>query len=99
MTKTDAEKIVRQINGSLTGELDLINFYQVETKTTTEEEFNKLFEQLQLTAGVEIWYPPMVLSFRILLMKLKEPVIPWTTQCVGHCPWPPFPDDRIKRYL
>lgn len=53
MTKTDAEKIAKQINGTITGELDLINFYQLETKINTEEEFIKLFGQLQQTNGVE----------------------------------------------
>lgn len=57
LTKTDAEKIAQQIGGTVTGELDLINFYQLETKTNTEAEFNKLFEQLQHTNGVELVSP------------------------------------------
>jgi hypothetical protein len=57
LTKADAKKIANQVNGTITGEIDIINFYQLETKTSTESDFNKIFTQLQQTTGIELVSP------------------------------------------
>ena len=54
MTASDAKKIASQVEGTITGELDLINFYQIETKTNSENEFYKVFDKLKQATGVEM---------------------------------------------
>ncbi len=56
-TKADAEKIAKSINAEITGELNLINFYQLETKQTTADNYSQVLEKLAGSPGVELASP------------------------------------------
>ena len=61
-TKQDAKKLAELVNGTITGEIELINFYQIETKASTEQGFNRAFKQLQESDVVELVSPNSLLT-------------------------------------
>lgn len=61
-TKQDAKKLAELVNGTITGEIELISFYQIETKTSTEPSFNWAFKQLQESDAVELVSPNGLLT-------------------------------------
>ncbi|MGB3006453.1 MAG: S8/S53 family peptidase [Chitinophagaceae bacterium] len=56
-TKKDAEKIAADAGGIITGAIDIINFYQLEIKSSTAVTFNQNLLQLQQKPGVELVSP------------------------------------------
>ncbi len=61
LEKSAAEKIAQQVGGTITGELELINFFQLETPLQSAAAFNRIFQVLQNTAGVELVVPNSLL--------------------------------------
>ncbi|GEM_PF-3561731 len=61
-TKQDAKKLAELVNGTITGEIELISFYQIETKASTEQGFNRAFKQLQESDAVELVSPNGLLT-------------------------------------
>lgn len=57
VNKAAAKKVVGQIGGTIVGELDLINLYQVETADKTESELNATLDALSGLDGVELVFP------------------------------------------
>lgn len=57
LKKSDAEKIAAQVGGTITGELPFMNFYQIEISNKSAADFDRVFSQLQSTAGVEMVSP------------------------------------------
>ncbi len=55
--KAAAKKVIGQIEGTIVGELELINLYQVETDDKTESELNAKLDALSGMDGVELVYP------------------------------------------
>ena len=55
--KAAAKKIIGQIEGTIVGELEFINLYQVETDDQTESELNAKLDDLSGMEGVELVFP------------------------------------------
>lgn len=56
-TKADAEKIAESIQAEITGQISLINFYQLETKNTQADQYSQVLEKLAGSPGVEMVSP------------------------------------------
>ncbi len=55
--KAAAKKIIEQSGGTIVGELEFINLYQVETDDKTESELNAKLDALSGMDGVELVFP------------------------------------------
>jgi len=57
LTGKDAQKIAEELSASVVGEIEFINFYQLETKDTTEVELLATIEKASKIKGVELAFP------------------------------------------
>ena len=57
VNKAAAKKIIEQIEGTIVGELEFINLYQVETTDKTESELNATLDATSGMDGVELVFP------------------------------------------
>ncbi len=57
LSRTDAEKIAKESGGIITGDIDIINFYQLEIKSATADTYEQVFNQLAQKQGVELVSP------------------------------------------
>lgn len=57
LSEKDAQKIASDAGGIITGDIDLINFYQIEIKSATAATFENLFNKLAKMPGVEMVSP------------------------------------------
>jgi hypothetical protein len=54
LTKTDAQKIADELGASIVGEIEFINFYQLETQDTTEAQLLDSLDKAAETEGVDL---------------------------------------------
>lgn len=57
LTRQDAQKIATELGASVVGEIEFINFYQLETKDSTEDELLDSLEKASKIEGVELAFP------------------------------------------
>ncbi|MGI6499183.1 MAG: S8 family serine peptidase [Oscillospiraceae bacterium] len=57
--KGTAQKVVEQMGGTVVGELEFINLYQIETGDKTESELNATLDAVFELEGVELAFPNM----------------------------------------
>ena len=57
LTRTDAEKIAGELGASVVGEIEFINFYQLETDDSTEDELLASLDKASKLEGVELAFP------------------------------------------
>jgi len=57
VNKAAAKKVIGQIGGSVVGELEFINMYQLETADKTEAELNATLDAVSGMDGVELVFP------------------------------------------
>ena len=54
---TDAQKIADELDASIIGEIEFINFYQLETQDSTEEEIIATLDKAAKIDGVDLAFP------------------------------------------
>lgn len=57
LSEKDAQKIASDAGGIVTGDVDLINFYQIEIKSATAATYENVFNKLAQMPGVEMVSP------------------------------------------
>ncbi|MCL5264384.1 MAG: S8 family serine peptidase [Chloroflexi bacterium] len=57
LSRADAERVAQELGGTIVGEVELINLYQVETKGTTEADLLASLEKASKLQGVEVAFP------------------------------------------
>ena len=61
-SRKDAESLAKALGGTVVGELEFINAYQIETAGTTEADLTAALNQATATSGVESAFPNQELS-------------------------------------
>lgn len=56
-TKKDAEKLAKDLGGSVVGEIEYINLYQLETKGSTEADLKSALDKARKAGGVASAFP------------------------------------------
>jgi len=57
LTRPDAQKIADELGASIVGEIEFINFYQLETKDTTEASLLASLDKASKIEGVDLAFP------------------------------------------
>ena len=55
--RADANQIARSLGGTVVGELEFLNAYQIETTATTEADLRASLDQAGSMPGVELAFP------------------------------------------